>query len=482
MQISYKTEPLSLKGPLWLFSLKDSIDRNLLEFAGNFPDPLPINLILQAYQDESPTLYLEEGKIRLHLFRTKAYTFSAIKNLAAEAIFNCRKLDTNPIILIDLALFSAQALEAISEGLWWGGQNLGLHKTSDEVPARAWNISLAGNESRESMEVAISKGSYKGALLEKIGGLVNEPGNVCTPQYMADFALREAENRPINIRIHSAEDIQREGLWGLWNVGKGSSYPPVMIEMDYHPEKCIATVGLVGKGVTFDTGGVSLKDGKNMHYMKSDMGGAAAVLGTILAAADLHLPIRLIGIIPSAENHIDRLAYRPGDVISSYSGKTIEIINTDAEGRLLLADGLSYILKNYTLDHLIDLATLTGSAVQTFGYLGGALFSNNASLSDELMKASIESGEKIWPLPLWEEYEKEIESTIADIRHFHNSPLAGAAVAAKFLESFIGGFASWAHLDIAAVALKETVFSKEKVGTGFGVDLLISWLENFQGN
>ncbi|MCB9269540.1 MAG: hypothetical protein H6561_08185 [Lewinellaceae bacterium] len=157
MQISYKTEPLSLKGPLWLFSLKDSIDRNLLEFAGNFPDPLPINLILQAYQDESPTLYLEEGKIRLHLFRTKAYTFSAIKNLAAEAIFNCRKLDTNPIILIDLALFSAQALEAISEGLWWGGQNLGLHKTSDEVPARAWNISLAGNESRSQWKLPYPK-------------------------------------------------------------------------------------------------------------------------------------------------------------------------------------------------------------------------------------------------------------------------------------------------------------------------------------
>ena len=474
MQINYRSiDEIQAKNDVWVFipkQDKETTQAHLPAFLDQVLDP---KSMIDGLKKEVTVYHNKE--VTVHFFYINKANFISVKTAAAEAIYLRHKHAAAVSVSLDAQYMKPYLLEALAEGFWWGAQNLGLHKSESRLEA-SWGLTVYGNLPLDEGSAALQRGSHTGEILQRIGSLVNEPGNVCTPRFMADFVVKESLTRSIQVQVHDASAIQEKGLWALWNVGKGRSYPPVLIEMDYHPPQATRTIGLVGKGVTFDTGGVSLKDGKNMHYMKSDMGGAAAVIGTILAAADCGLPYRIVGIVPSAENHIDRLAYRPGDVIPSYSGKTIEIINTDAEGRLLLADGISYILKNYKLDHLIDLATLTGSAVQTLGYQGAALFCNDESLADALRQSSAECGEKIWPFPLWEEYQKELESTIADIRHFHNSPLAGAIVAAKFLESFLDGFPSWAHLDIAPVALKETVFSKEKIGTGFGIDLLIRWL------
>jgi leucyl aminopeptidase len=232
----------------------------------------------------------------------------------------------------------------------------------------------------------------------------------------------------------------------------------------------------VGKGVTFDTGGLSIKPSTNMHYMKSDMGGAAAVLGTMEAAARLQLPLHLYGIVPSTDNSVDARAVKPSEVISSYSGRTIEVIDTDAEGRLILADGLAFTVRNHRPEVVIDLATLTGSAVRTFGYQVGALFSNNDELANALFDAGETSGERVWRLPLHAAYAEEMKSDIADIKNLGSRPVAGAITAAKFLEFFIGDHPRWAHLDIAGVAFGDSPFATGKVATGFGIRLLLTYL------
>ncbi|NND34018.1 MAG: leucyl aminopeptidase, partial [Saprospiraceae bacterium] len=232
-----------------------------------------------------------------------------------------------------------------------------------------------------------------------------------------------------------------------------------------------------GKGVTFDTGGLSIKPSNNMHYMKSDMGGAAAVLCTIAAIAELKWPVNVVAITPVTDNCVDAGSIKPGDVIGSYSGKTIEIIDTDAEGRLILADALSYMVRNFEIDHLIDLATLTGSSVRTFGTACAALFSNDDELSDMLMSTGLDVGEKLWPLPIWDEYAEEMKSDIADIKNLSTRPMAGAITAAKFLQAFILEHPSWAHLDIAGVAFGDTKFGKSKAATGWGVHLLCQFIK-----
>lgn len=250
-----------------------------------------------------------------------------------------------------------------------------------------------------------------------------------------------------------------------------------MIVTEYSPENYEKTVVLVGKGVTFDTGGISIKNSANMHLMKSDMGGAAAVLGAVELAARLQLPVHVVGIIPSTENCVDGASTKPGDVIDSYSGKTIEVIDTDAEGRLILADGLSYALKNYKPDVLLDLATLTGSVVQTLGYSAAGLFTANDTLAAQLAEAGDRTGERLWRLPLWDEYQDEVKSDVAEVRNYHGKPIAGAIVAAKFLEVFTEEHPAWAHLDIAGTAFGDLEFAPNRAGTAYGVRLLVEFLQ-----
>ncbi|MEL6822737.1 MAG: M17 family metallopeptidase, partial [Calditrichota bacterium] len=238
-------------------------------------------------------------------------------------------------------------------------------------------------------------------------------------------------------------------------------------------------IGMVCKGVTFDTGGISLKKNTNMHLLKSDMAGAAAVLGAIDAAVALKLSVHLIGIIPLTDNKPDGNAVNPGDVIGSYCGKTIEVIDTDAEGRLILADGLAYLEKNYKTDVMIDVSTLTGAAFLALGAQAGALFSNNDALANDLARAGERSGDRVWRMPLWDDYAKAMESSVADIKNY-GGPAAGAVTAAKFLHAFIGDHPTWAHLDVAGLMLKSDSRG-ERVATGYGVALLLEYCRNAAG-
>ena len=212
--------------------------------------------------------------------------------------------------------------------------------------------------------------------------------------------------------------------------------------------------------------------------MKCDMAGGGAVLGAMQLIADLKLPYRVTAIVPACENSVDAKSFLPSDVIQSYHGSTIEIIDTDAEGRLVLADGLSYLIKNYNPETIIDIATLTGSSVATLGYECGALFTNNDDLSKKLQQSGDAIGERLWQLPLWDAYKPDIESEIADVKNYSGKPVAGAISAAKFLEYFTDNHSAWAHLDVAGVSFVDDEFAKTKHASAFGVHLITKFIEN----
>jgi leucyl aminopeptidase len=375
-------------------------------------------------------------------------------------------------------------LEFAVNGMVLGLYDIGLYKTEDKdkkvVSPEDLSLDfLVPDESAKSFQKAAERGLELSKTQLEIFNLVNAPANKKTPETLADWALRSGSTHSYSVKVFDKEKIESLGMHALLAVNRGSESPPTFIVMEYKPAtKPVKKIGLVGKGVTFDTGGLSIKPSTNMHYMKTDMGGAAAVMGTIEMAAKLKLPFHILGVVPATENSVDAKSTRPGDVIGSYLGKTIEVIDTDAEGRLILADGLAYCAKEFKPDVMIDLATLTGSCIRTLGTYAGGLFSNNDTLASNLSDSGERTGEKLWRLPIWEEYRKELKSDVADIKNFSGNPSAGAITAAKFLEAFIDGHPSWAHLDIAGVAVTDSEFSSQKSATGFGIRLLLDYLEH----
>lgn len=371
--------------------------------------------------------------------------------------------------------FSPDQVEAALVGFQLGAYSIGFFKKE-----KAKDYSKLKVEVSTSLDKAKSLTDRAQKIAQaKIEAfkLVDLPPNKITPEYLGDWAKSLGKKSTLEVKVFDVKKAKSEGLEAFLAVGRGSAKDPKFIILEYRQPKAKLHLGLVGKGVTFDTGGLNVKT-QGMHHMKSDMGGAAAVLATAQLVAELELPVNLTVIVPAVENAIDKDAYLPSEVIGSHAGLSIEVIDTDAEGRLILADGLSYLIKNYKVDQVIDLATLTGSSIGTFGFECAALFSNDGNLSHGLQQAGEEIGEKSWPLPLWENYGKEMDSEIADIKNYHGKPFAGAITAAKFLQAFTHEHPAWAHLDIAGVAFGDGEFSKTKTGTAYGVSLLLRYLEN----
>lgn len=386
-------------------------------------------------------------------------------------------------VAVDLRAFNSEAIEGAVLGIRGGSYDLKLYQTNKpDGPA------IYGSEGKVSLLVednlaatdALNRAEAIAQTQREMIDLMNAPGNYKTPQTLADWVVQSGQKHGYSVRVLNKAQIEAEGLHALLSVNRGSDHEPAFIIAEYIPAgiENPKKVGLVGKGITFDTGGISIKPSASMHLMKSDMGGAAAVMGTLEVAAKLQLPIHLIGIVPSTENMVDGSATKPGDVIGSYLGKTIEVIDTDAEGRIVLADGLGYMVRNYQPDVLIDLATLTGSVIATLGYHAAGMFTNNDELAAQLTRAADQTGERLWRLPLWDVYAEDIKSDVADLKNFSGKPLAGAITAGKFLEVFTENHLAWAHLDIAGTAFGDNEFGSQKNGTGFGIRLLIDWLRN----
>lgn len=390
---------------------------------------------------------------------------------------------------IDLTAVDGSLMEAVVLGVRGGGYDLKLYQT--DKPDGPVFFSETGaltlyvtTEQEVVAQEALTRAEAIAQTQRQMLDLMNAPANYKNPETLAEWAAASGEQYEYDVTVLDYAELEKQGLGALLSVSQGSDEPPVLIIAEYKPEGIddLMTVGLVGKGVTFDTGGISIKTSNNMHLMKSDMGGAAAVLGTLEVAAKLQLSIHLVGIVPSTENSIDGRSTKPGDVITSYIGKTIEIIDTDAEGRVILADGLGYMVRNFQPDVLIDLATLTGSVIATLGYHAAGMFTQNDTLAEDLTKAANQTGEQLWRLPLWDDYREDIKSDVADVKNFSGKPIAGAISAAKFLEVFTEKHPAWAHLDIAGMAFADTEFGSQKNATGFGIRLLIAYLRALIAN
>ncbi|MDX1497864.1 MAG: leucyl aminopeptidase, partial [Salinisphaeraceae bacterium] len=303
--------------------------------------------------------------------------------------------------------------------------------------------------------------------------LGNLPGNLCTPTYLADQAKKlAADNAKLSTTILEEDEMEKLGMGSLLSVSRGSREPAKLIIMEYNGgAKDDKPLVLVGKGLTFDAGGISLKPAAGMDEMKYDMCGAASVFGAVQAAVELDLPLNIIGVVPSSENLPDGAANKPGDIVTSMSGTTIEILNTDAEGRLILCDALTYVERNYQPAAVVDMATLTGACVIALGSHASALFTNNEKLGKALRAAGELSGDRAWPMPLWPEYDAQLKSPFADVAIVGGRE-AGAITAAAFLGRFTKKL-RWAHLDIAGTAWNS---GKNKGATGRPVALLTEWL------
>ncbi len=309
---------------------------------------------------------------------------------------------------------------------------------------------------------------------------LNKPANYKKVNQISEFLKSTADRYGLDYKVLNRDESVKEGLGAFVAVNQGSSQEAAFTILEYKSENENAkTIGLVGKCVLFDTGGISIKPSANLHYMKSDMGGASAVIGALITASELKLPVNIIAILPITDNAVSEKAYLPSDVITAYNGKTIEVLDTDAEGRMTLADGLSYLSKNYKTDVLIDLATLTGSSVRMFGYTCGAYFSNNDDLKKSLEKSADQTNQRLWNLPLWDIWKDDFTSDVADFKNISMKPFGDCIVAAKFLEQFIEGHPNWAHLDIAGVAFGNVGYAKDKAATGYGVQLLVDFIENY---
>jgi leucyl aminopeptidase len=414
------------------------------------------------------------------------FNLEKLRAAFAKAMQHLRTLNikeaTTSIELNSLSDARGKVAQAVVEGAFLGLYQYAPFKTVDRESVRdVEQLTIVAEEDDFPLiKAAVEKAEVVARAVYVTRDLVSAPSNQMTPAILAKEAGRIAARRGVSCTVLDKVTLTELGMNSLLSVASGSNEEPKFIILEYTGGETNAPpIVLVGKGMTFDSGGICLKPADNMEKLKSDMAGGGAVLGAIMASAELKLPLNIVGLIPAAENMPSGTALKPGDVFTSYSGKTIEVINTDAEGRLILADALAYA-SNYNPAAIVDLATLTGACVVALGDEVIGMFGTDDKLKSELQRAGRETGELVWELPLWESYQEQIKSDIADYKNHGGRP-AGAITAAAFLSRFVGDF-PWVHLDIAGPAWTDkdkTYIPKGASGTG--VRLLVEFLCNRAG-
>lgn len=370
----------------------------------------------------------------------------------------------------DIEQTSRHLAEALLEA-WYSFDELKSDPKPGNPPKRV-TICVADKRHLTKARAGVRTGQAVGNGTRTARRLADLPGNICTPSYLASEARKLQRSHQLKVTVLDEKEMKRLGMGALLAVARGSRQPPKLIVMEYKGgKKSDAPIALVGKGLTFDAGGISIKPAANMDEMKYDMCGATSVFGAMIAAAELELPINVVGVVPSSENLPDGNANKPGDIVTSMSGQTIEVLNTDAEGRLILCDALTYTAQ-YKPDVVIDIATLTGACVIALGHHASGLMANNQKLADQLAASGDRSLDRVWQLPLWDDYQSSLDSNFADMANIGGRS-AGAITAGCFLSRYTKEF-KWAHLDIAGTAWNSS--GKEKGATGRVVPLLSQYL------
>ena len=419
----------------------------------------------------------KRNEITIEKFR-RAYGFAGrkvkelkIKSISAQAI----EPDL-PAIKLN------EASQAMVEGILLANYKLDRYKTGEESKRISLqNITILEQDHKRIAEIekGVREGEISSWATNLTRDLANQPSNYLTPERLADQARKLALENRMKCRIFSKLQIKKLGMNAFLAVASGSSQPPKLIVLEYSPpQKKFNTVALVGKGITFDAGGLSLKSTDDMLEMKADMMGGAVVISTLTSCAKMKLPLHLIGIIPAAENLPSGSALKVGDIITSHSGKTIEVLNTDAEGRLILADALSFA-RSFNPDVIIDVATLTSGIKYALGNVYAGVFSNRDGLVTGIIQAGEKTGERVWEMPLGDEYMEFLKSDLADMKNV-GGKWGAASIAAIFLNNFVGDF-PWLHVDIAGVDFKDKDDSYWSKGTtGFGARLLLRFLRDWE--
>jgi len=397
-----------------------------------------------------------------------ATSIRALRNTGAtEAVLCLPELDVKGR---DLPWKVRHAVETVEDTLYRFDE-LKSRKNDKRRPLRKIHLIVPKRSDLAPGETAVREGQAIAAGVALAKTLGNLPGNICTPTYLAQQAHELQNQFGLRVTVLERDEMEKLGMGALVAVARGSRQPPKLIVLEYRGGgEQDAPVALVGKGLTFDSGGISIKPGDKMDEMKYDMCGAAAVLGAMRAAAELKLPLNIVGVIPSTENMPGGEAAKPGDIVTSLSGQTVEILNTDAEGRLILCDALTYT-ERFQPAVVIDMATLTGACVVALGHHASGLMSNHEGLAREVLAAGRYAWDRAWQLPLWDEYQRQLDSNFADMANIGGRD-GGAITAACFLARYAKKF-KWAHLDIAGTAWKS---GKEKGATGRPVPLLVTFL------
>jgi leucyl aminopeptidase len=451
--------------------LKGAIDQLLKdrEFRGKFMEVLPVHNL-----DNVPsrwTILVGVGKPE-HLDMVR------LRNALQAAGRTLRRRGHRRVAVILPKEVAARAnaadlARAATEGIGLSNFDVGSLKTRHEhAVTQIEALSIIGLDGQKTAASAVKDATALTEATNRIREWVNAPANAFTPTVFADKVREAIKGSGLDLKVLDMDDMRKLKMGALLAVARGSEEPAKMIILRYNGgRKGGPMLALVGKGITFDSGGISIKPAQNMEMMKSDMGGGAAVVGAMLAIAELKPKINVIGIVPTTENMPSGKAIKPGDVVTGSGGKTIEIINTDAEGRLILSDGITYAV-NEGATHIVDIATLTGSIMRTLGPLAIGAFGNDAGLMDLVRRAADLAGERVWELPTWADYDGLIDSEIADIKN-STVPWAGATTAALFLREFVDG-RPWVHLDIAGSAWQDAPELKTvpRGPTGSGVRVM----------
>lgn len=370
------------------------------------------------------------------------------------------------------------AAQALAEGVRLGAYQFLAYK-SDATPSRFAKVTVLLGRADARVREALARGARIAEAVAWARDLVNEPAAAKSPDDVARLARRIARASGLRVTVLAGEQLARERLGGVLGVGQGSARPPRFVRLAYEPPRPSGTVAFVGKGVVFDSGGLSIKTASGMETMKTDMSGAAAVLAAMSALRDLGVRVRVLGYVPLVENMPSGTAIRPGDVLRIRNGKTVEVLNTDAEGRLILADALSMAVEAKPAA-IVDLATLTGACMVALGDKVAGLMGNHEGWVAQVRDAAARAGESVWPLPLPDEYRKLLDSEVADVRNIGTSSYGGALTAGLFLKEFVGDV-PWAHLDIAGPARAGADDGYvAKGGTGFGVRTLLELARTFE--
>lgn len=436
------------------------------------------------------TAFLPRGSqwiLAVGLGKTKDLSVERVRQFAGTAVKSIRARGYRHVVLPVLRERglgdAATVAQALTEGALLGLyrydklRKVPKHEQSKHIDAITLVVERSGDVA--AARRGVEKAEVIAEAVSLVRDLITGPSNLVTPTYLANQARAIAKQHRLRCTVIPFAQLKRRGFGGIVGVAQGSAHPAQFIVLDYKPGRAKATFALCGKGITFDSGGISIKPSAKMEQMKYDMSGAAAVMGTVKAAARLRLPYRVVGIIAATENLPSGTAQKPGDVLKTLSGKTVEVINTDAEGRLVLSDCLHYA-KRYKPDAAVDLATLTGACIVALGAEAIGLMTKDEKLAARINQAGKETYERVWRLPLWDEYAPLLKSDIADIKNVTDTGQAGTITAAKFLEEFAQGL-PWAHLDIASTAWTEKDKPYVPKGAvGIGVRLLINLMENWK--